>query len=262
MRPDDQNANGEGAWFGDRPVPAAEMPALVRGVFTSVARRYDLMNDLMSGGIHRLWKSAMIGALMLRPGQHVLDVAGGTGDIAQRILEHWGGPEATLSAGGRVTVCDLTTDMVAIGRDRAIDRGWIGGIDWVVGDAESLPFAEMSVDRYTIAFGLRNVSRPERALAEARRVLKPGGRLVCLEFSHVALPWLARLYDLYSFQVLPALGGVVAGDADAYRYLAESIRRFPPQDELAGLMTAAGLEQVRYRNLSGGIAALHSAWRL
>ncbi len=262
MQPDDQNGNGEDAWFGDRPVPAAEKPSLVRGVFATVAGRYDLMNDLMSGGIHRLWKSAMIDALMLRPGQHVLDVAGGTGDIAQRIVERWGGPDRAIAAGGRVTVCDLTRDMVAIGRDRAIDRGWIAGIDWVVGDAEALPFAEMTLDRYAIAFGLRNVTRPERALAEARRVLKPGGRLVCLEFSRVALPWLSRLYDLYSFQVLPALGAVVAGDADAYRYLAESIRRFPPQDELAAMMTAAGLERVGYRNLSGGIAALHSAWRL
>ena len=255
-------AAAEPAWFGDRPVPAAEKPTLVRGVFATVAGRYDLMNDLMSGGIHRLWKSAMIDGLLLRPGQHVLDVAGGTGDIAQRIIERWGGPDQAIAAGGRVTVCDLTPDMVAIGRDRAIDRGWIGGIDWVVGDAEQLPFAEMSLDRYAIAFGLRNVTRPERALAEARRVLKPGGRLVCLEFSRVALPWLARLYDLYSFQVLPALGAAVAGDADAYRYLAESIRRFPAQDELAALMEAAGLERVRYRNLSGGIAALHSAWRL
>jgi len=255
-------AAAEPAWFGDRPVPAADKPGLVRGVFATVAGRYDLMNDLMSGGIHRLWKSTMIDALLLRPGQHVLDVAGGTGDIAQRIVERWGGPDAAIAAGGRVTVCDLTADMVAVGRDRAIDRGWIGGIDWVVGDAEALPFAEMSLDRYAIAFGLRNVTRPERALAEARRVLKPGGRLVCLEFSRVALPWLARLYDVYSANVLPTLGAMVAGDADAYRYLVESIRRFPPQDELAAMLARAGLEQVRYRNLSGGIAALHTAWRL
>ena len=262
MRPDDQNANGEGVWFGDRPVPAAEKPALVRGVFASVAQRYDLMNDLMSGGIHRLWKSAMIGALMLRPGHHVLDVAGGTGDIAQRILEQWGGAEAALAAGGRVTVCDLTEDMVSIGRDRAIDRGWIGGIDWVVGDAENLPVAEMSVDRYTIAFGLRNVSRPDRALAEARRVLKPGGRLVCLEFSRVALPWLPRLYDLYSFNVIPAIGRAVTGDAEAYRYLVESIRKFPKPSQFADMIRGAGLRRVSFERLTGGVVALHSGWRL
>ncbi|MFO1060192.1 MAG: class I SAM-dependent methyltransferase [Dongiaceae bacterium] len=252
----------EPAWFGDRTVPATEKPALVRGVFASVAGRYDLMNDLMSGGIHRLWKAAMIDALMLRPGQAVLDVAGGTGDIAQRVVERWGGPEAAVAAGGRVVVCDLTPDMVAQGRDRAIDRGWLGGIEWVVGDAEHLPLPDASVDRYSIAFGLRNVTHPERALAEARRVLRPGGRFVCLEFSKVALPWLARAYELYSFQVLPMLGRLVVGDAESYRYLAESIRRFPAPETLAAMMADAGLERVRHRLLSAGIAALHTGWRL
>jgi demethylmenaquinone methyltransferase/2-methoxy-6-polyprenyl-1,4-benzoquinol methylase len=260
--PEPLEAGPEPAWFGDRSVPAAEKPALVRGVFASVAGRYDLMNDLMSGGIHRLWKTAMIGSLLLRPGQAVLDVAGGTGDIAQRVIERWGGPEAAVAAGGRVIVCDLTPDMVALGRDRAIDRGWLAGIEWVVGDAERLPLPDDSVDRYAIAFGLRNVTCIDRALAEARRVLKPGGRFVCLEFSRVALPWLARAYEAYSFQVLPTLGALVVGDAESYRYLAESIRRFPGAEALAGMIAEAGLEQVRHRLLSGGIAALHTAWRL
>jgi demethylmenaquinone methyltransferase/2-methoxy-6-polyprenyl-1,4-benzoquinol methylase len=263
---EESKEGGEGergqAWFGDRPVAAAEKPGLVRGVFDSVADRYDLMNDLMSGGVHRLWKRAMIDRLDPRPGQTVLDVAGGTGDIAFRILERWGGPEGAQRTGSRVIVCDLTPAMLAKGRARAIDRGYLGGIDWIAGDAERLPLEAMSVDAYTIAFGLRNVTHIDRALAEARRVLKPGGRFLCLEFSRVALPVLDRLYDLYSFSVLPALGRIVAKDEAAYRYLVESIRRFPPQEELARMIEAAGLAQVRYRNLSGGIAALHSAWRI
>jgi len=239
--------------FGYRDVDAAEKPALVRGVFDSVANRYDLMNDLMSLGVHRLWKAALIDWLRPRPGMHLLDVAGGTGDIAMRFLD---------AGGGRVTICDLTERMVAHGRDRALDRGILAGVDWVVGDAEALPFADASVDAYTIAFGLRNVTGIEMALAEARRVLRPGGRFLCLEFSHVAAPWLSALYDCYSFTVLPALGAVVARDREAYVYLAESIRRFPDQDRLAGMVAAAGLERVSWRNLSGGVAALHSAWRI
>jgi len=239
--------------FGFRDVDADEKPALVRDVFDSVATRYDLMNDLMSLGVHRLWKAALIDWLRPRPGMHLLDVAGGTGDIAMRFLD---------GGGGRVTVCDLTEAMVAHGRDRALDRGRLTGVDWVVGDAESLPFPDASVDAYTIAFGLRNVTGIGNALAEARRVLKPGGRFLCLEFSHVAVPWLAMLYDRYSFSVLPALGAAVARDRDAYVYLVESIRRFPNQDTLVGMIGSAGLERVAYRNLSGGVAALHSAWRI
>jgi demethylmenaquinone methyltransferase/2-methoxy-6-polyprenyl-1,4-benzoquinol methylase len=239
--------------FGFRDVAAAEKPALVRGVFDSVAARYDLMNDLMSLGVHRLWKAALIDWLRPRADMHLLDVAGGTGDVAMRFLD---------AGGGCVTVCDLTERMVGQGRDRALDRGVLGGVDWVVGDAESLPFADSSVDAYTIAFGLRNVAGIENALAEARRVLKPGGRFLCLEFSHVAAPWLAALYDRYSFKVLPALGEAVAHDRDAYVYLVESIRRFPDQDRLAELVAAAGLDRVAYRNLSGGVAAIHSAWRI
>jgi|HubBroStandDraft_1064217.scaffolds.fasta_scaffold02022_10 demethylmenaquinone methyltransferase/2-methoxy-6-polyprenyl-1,4-benzoquinol methylase len=251
--------------FGFRTVPADEKKTLVRAVFDRVAERYDLMNDLMSGGIHRLWKAALIDWLNPRPGQHLLDVAGGTGDVAFRFLER---TRPRRPAAGdvppatRVTVCDINDTMVSVGRDRAIDRGLLGGIDWVCGDAEALPIASGTVDCYTIAFGLRNVTRIDAALCEARRVLRPGGRFLCLEFSRVAVPGLAKPYDLYSFEVLPRLGGWVAGDAEAYRYLAESIRRFPPQDELARRLEQAGLARVKYRNLTGGIAALHSGWRL
>jgi demethylmenaquinone methyltransferase/2-methoxy-6-polyprenyl-1,4-benzoquinol methylase len=243
------------AWFGFQRVETSEKPHLVRDVFERVAGRYDLMNDLMSGGIHRLWKRALIEWLAPRPGQLLLDVAGGTGDIARRFL-------ARTGLSGRAVVCDLTPAMLAVGRDRAIDRGIVSGIDWVAGDAQALPLADRSVDAYTIAFGLRNVAEIDKALAEARRVLKPGGRFLCLEFSQVVLPQLKQLYDLYSFQVLPWMGRIVAGDRDAYLYLVESIRRFPSQQELVEQMTAAGLERASYRNLSGGIAALHSAWRI
>ncbi len=243
------------AWFGFRRVEASEKPQLVRGVFERVAGRYDLMNDLMSGGVHRLWKAAMIDWLAPRRGQILLDVAGGTGDIAERF-------RARAGAGARAVVCDLTPAMLAVGRDRAIDRGAVAGIDWVAGDALRLPVADRSVDAYTIAFGLRNVADIDRALAEARRVLKPGGRVLCLEFSRVVLPVLKDLYEVYSFQVLPWMGRIVAGDRDAYVYLVESIRRFPAQEELAARLAAAGLERASYRNLSGGIAALHSAWRI
>ena len=243
------------AWFGFQRVDAEEKPQLVRGVFERVAGRYDLMNDLMSGGIHRLWKAALVDWLAPRPGQLLLDVAGGTGDIARRFLAKAGG-------GARVVVCDLTPAMVAVGRDRAIDRGITAGIDWVAGDALALPIAGASVDAYTIAFGLRNVADIDKALAEARRVLKPGGRFLCLEFSQVVLPVLKELYDTYSFHVVPWMGRIVAGDRDAYVYLVESIRRFPAHAALAERLAAAGLERASYRNLSGGIAALHSAWRI
>lgn len=248
--------------FGFEEIAETEKGPRVRGVFESVATRYDLMNDLMSVGVHRLWKAAMIDWLNPRPGMGLLDVAGGTGDIALRVIERVG-PERA----GPIVVCDLTPEMLEIGRARAIDRGLIGqrpagGLCWVCGDAERLPIADRSVEAYTIAFGLRNVTRIEDALREAHRVLRPGGRFLCLEFSHVVLPLLSALYDLYSFRVLPALGAVVAGDRAAYQYLAESIRRFPAQDNLAAMLAEAGFARVRYRNLSGGIAALHSAWRI
>jgi len=254
--------NGEAADkqvdFGFRTVPKEAKAGLVRGVFDSVAGRYDLMNDLMSVGVHRLWKAALIDWLNPRPGMRLLDVAGGTGDIALRFLGRMGGS----APAGAVVVCDINESMVNVGRDRAIDRGILHGIHWLVGDAERLPVASASVDAYTIAFGIRNVTEIDRALAEARRVLKPGGRFLCLEFSRVILPGLDRLYDAYSFSILPWLGQAVTGDADSYRYLAESIRRFPDQAAFAARIEAAGLGQVRYRNLSGGIAALHSAWRI
>lgn len=241
--------------FGFRRVSEDEKTRLVRGVFEGVAGRYDLMNDLMSGGIHRLWKAQLIARLDPRPGETLLDLAGGTGDIARHFLRRAG-------PGARAIVCDLTAAMVAVGRDRAIDRGILGGIAWVVGNAQDLPLADASVDACTIAFGLRNVTRKDRALAEAYRVLKPGGRFLCLEFSRVEAPLLRRGYDLYSFAMLPLLGGLVARDRAAYRYLVESIRRFPPQPALAAMMDEAGFERVAWRNLSGGIAAIHSGWRL
>jgi demethylmenaquinone methyltransferase / 2-methoxy-6-polyprenyl-1,4-benzoquinol methylase len=246
--------------FGFHRVPEGEKAPLVRALFESVASRYDLMNDLMSAGIHRWWKSEMVAWLKPRPGQRLLDVAGGTGDIALRAL-----PRLLAQgegSGGSAIVCDASAAMLAIGRARALDQGILDGIEWVGADAEWLPAADRSVDLYTIGFGLRNVTQIDAALAEARRVLKPGGRFLCLEFTPEISPLLQPLYDLYSFQFVPLLGQIVAGDRDAYLYLVESIRRFPRQTELAEMITRAGLERVRFRNLTGGIAALHSAWRL
>jgi len=248
--------------FGYESVPASAKAPLVRGVFDSVAPRYDLMNDLMSLGIHRWWKSVMIDVLAPRAPMTLLDVAGGTGDIAMRFLDRIGDRDEPDAVPARAIVCDINAEMVAVGRDRAIDRNLLTGIDWVCGDAEALPFPSRSVDACTIAFGLRNVTRIDRALAEMRRVLRPGGRFLCLEFSRVALPLLDRLYDTYSFRVLPTLGEWVAGDRQAYQYLVESIRRFPAQEEVCERMQAAGFERVSYRNLSGGVVALHSGWRL
>jgi demethylmenaquinone methyltransferase/2-methoxy-6-polyprenyl-1,4-benzoquinol methylase len=241
--------------FGYREVAREEKSRLVRGIFDSVAGRYDLMNDLMSGGIHRLWKLDFVDRLNPRPGETILDVAGGTGDIAFGVVERRGGS-------GRILVCDVAQSMLNVGRDRAIDRGILDGIDWLCGDAERLPVADASIDAYSIAFGLRNVTHIDAALAEARRVLKPGGRFFCLEFSQIVLPALARLYDFYSFRIVPEIGALVTRDRDAYQYLVESIRRFPAQDALVERIAAAGLERPRYRNLTGGIAAIHSAWRL
>ncbi|MGZ5961763.1 MAG: bifunctional demethylmenaquinone methyltransferase/2-methoxy-6-polyprenyl-1,4-benzoquinol methylase UbiE [Rhizomicrobium sp.] len=245
------------ASFGFRDVPEAEKEGLVREVFSSVAGKYDLMNDLMSAGVHRLWKDAMVEWLNPRPGWNVLDVAGGTGDIAFRIAD------LARARGGEahITVCDINADMVAEGvrRARAKDER---AITWITGDAEALPIPDASMDAYTIAFGIRNVTHIEKALTEARRVLKPGGRFLCLEFSRVEAPGLDTLYDAYSMNVLPRLGQVVAGDAEAYRYLAESIRRFPAQAKFARMIETAGLSQVKVRNLTGGVAAMHSAWKI
>jgi demethylmenaquinone methyltransferase / 2-methoxy-6-polyprenyl-1,4-benzoquinol methylase len=238
-----------------------EKAPVVRAIFERVAPYYDLMNDLMSGGVHRLWKAEMVRSLKLRPGQRLLDVAGGTGDIALRALPRLRPAPATAGEGG-VVICDVNKRMLETGRVRALDRGILFGLEWLAADAERLPLADRSFDHYTIAFGLRNVTGIPAALAEARRVLKPGGRFSCLEFTPRVLPPLQPLYDLYSFAVVPLLGQLVAGDSEAYTYLVESIRGFPRQGELASMIVAAGLEQVRYRNLTGGIAALHSAWRL
>ena len=249
-----------GVHFGARRVPEGEKASLVRAVFDSVAPRYDLMNDLMSGWIHRGWKARMVAWLNPHPGQVLLDVAGGSGDIGLRALPRLASPDALTS--GRVVVCDTSEQMLAIGRARALDQGVLTGIEWVCADAERLPVAARSVDLYTVAFGLRNVTRLDAALAEARRVLKPGGRFLCLEFTPEITPLFQPLYDLYSFQIVPLLGQIVTGDREAYAYLVESIRRFPPQNELAEMIARAGLDQVRLRNLTVGVAALYSAWRL
>ena len=238
--------------FGFRQVEVGQKASLVRDVFDSVASRYDLMNDLMSLGVHRLWKSALIDWLNPLPGQRLVDCGGGTGDIAFRFLER---------GGADVTVVDVNAEMLAVGRDRAIDQALLGDIRWICGDAERLPLADRAFDGYTTAFCLRNVTHIDKALREARRVLKPGGHFLCLEFSRVVLPPLERAYDRYSFTVLPLLGRFVAGNRDAYQYLAESIRRFPSQQAFARMITDAGFARVTYRNLSGGIATLHSAWR-
>ena len=239
--------------FGYEEVPAAEHTRRVRDVFDSVASRYDVMNDLMSGGIHRLWKAELLNRIRPRPAERIVDVGGGTGDIAVGLARR---------GAGNVVVIDMTPDMLAVGRDRALDRGVLDGPAWIAGDAERLPLADSSVDVYVTAFCMRNVTRPARALAEARRVLRPAGRFFCLEFSRLALPALRPLYDAYSFTVLPLLGQLVAGDAESYRYLAESIRRFPDQEAFAAMIADAGLANVRVRNLTGGIAAIHSARRL
>ena len=223
-------------------------------MFNSVASKYDVMNDLMSVGIHRVWKDAMMDWLAPRPGQTLLDVAGGTGDISFRFLKRAGH--------GHATVLDLTEPMLTEGRKRAEAERLADSLEWVVGDAMALPFPDNSFDVYTISFGIRNVTRPQEALNEAFRVLKPGGRLMVLEFSQLPNEGLQKLYDLYSFNVIPRMGQLVAGDRDSYQYLVESIRRFPDQDTFLAMIRAAGFEQARYRNLSLGIAALHSGWKI
>ncbi|MCK0168878.1 bifunctional demethylmenaquinone methyltransferase/2-methoxy-6-polyprenyl-1,4-benzoquinol methylase UbiE [Jannaschia sp. S6380] len=240
--------------FGNQTVPEEEKAGRVHGVFTNVASKYDVMNDAMSMGIHRVWKDAMLDWLAPRAGQRLLDVAGGTGDIAFRFLSR--APAATA------TVCDMTESMLVAGRGRAEAGGCADRLDWVVGDAMALPFADASFDVYTISFGIRNVTRIDEALREAYRVLRPGGRLMVLEFSHLPNPLMQRAYDLYSFNVIPRMGQAIAGDRDSYQYLVESIRKFPDQDRFAGMIVDAGFGNVKYRNLSFGIAALHSGWKI
>jgi demethylmenaquinone methyltransferase/2-methoxy-6-polyprenyl-1,4-benzoquinol methylase len=241
--------------FGFETVDEADKAGRVHGVFASVAARYDLMNDAMSLGIHRLWKDAAIDWLAPWPGMRLVDVAGGTGDIAFRFL-------GRLKGRGHATVVDMTADMLAEGRKRAEATSFADALDWVVGDAMALPLPGGSFDAYTISFGIRNVTRIEDALAEAFRVLRPGGRLMVLEFSRVPNDALRWAYDRYSFNVIPGLGQALAGDRASYQYLVESIRRFPDQEAFAAMIAAAGFERVAYRNLSMGIAALHSAWKL
>ncbi len=239
--------------FGFRSVPLAEKTGLVRAVFDSVAPNYDRMNDLMSLGIHRMWKQIFVSDLRPRAGDTLLDLAGGTGDISFGWLRRGGGP---------VILSDINHSMLSVGRDRATERGLIGELSLLVANAEQLPLPDRCVDRVSIAFGLRNCTDKPAVLREARRVLKPGGRFLCLEFSRVTVAALAPVYDAWSFQVLPRLGQLVAKDADSYRYLAESIRTFPDQETLAQMFRTAGFGRVTVRNLSGGIAAIHAGWRL
>ena len=240
--------------FGAREVREDDKAGLVHGVFTNVASKYDVMNDVMSVGIHRLWKDAMMDWLAPRAGQSLLDVAGGTGDIAFRFLDR-AGPASAV-------VLDMTESMLLEGRRRAEAIALADNLDWVTGDAMALPFEDKTFDVYTISFGIRNVTRVPDALSEAYRVLKPGGRLMVLEFSQLPNEGLQTLYDLYSYNVIPRMGQAIAGDRESYQYLVESIRRFPDQDTFADMIADAGFDMVKYRNLSMGIAALHSGWKL
>ncbi|MFM1958538.1 MAG: hypothetical protein RL588_55 [Pseudomonadota bacterium] len=245
------------ATFGFRDVDPREKPGLVRGVFDRVASRYDLMNDVMSAGVHRLWKDATAARLNPQPGETIIDCAGGTGDMARRFADlarrardRRGGEDA------RILVVDYNAEMIAAGRTRGLEPE----IDWAVGDAQRLPLPDACADAYVISFGIRNVTDIPAALREARRVLKPGGRFLCLEFSRPPAPALARLYDAYSFKVIPFMGERIAGDRESYQYLVESIRRFPDQKTFQGMIEAAGFSRAGYTNFTGGVAALHHGW--
>ena len=240
--------------FGFETVPEAEKAIKVQSVFNSVAGKYDIMNDVMSMGIHRIWKEAMMDWLAPRPGQKLLDVAGGTGDISFKFLNRAGS--------GHATVLDITENMLIAGRKRAEADKMLNSIDWVVGDAMALPFADNSFDVYTISFGIRNVTRPQEALNEAFRVLRPGGRLMVLEFNQIPVPLVQKAYDIYSFNVIPRMGKLIANDRESYQYLVESIRKFPDQETFLSMVREAGFENTNYRNLSLGIAALHSGWKI
>ncbi|MEC8295276.1 MAG: bifunctional demethylmenaquinone methyltransferase/2-methoxy-6-polyprenyl-1,4-benzoquinol methylase UbiE [Pseudomonadota bacterium] len=240
--------------FGFETVPESEKAGRVQGVFGSVASKYDVMNDAMSMGIHRIWKDAMMDWIAPRPGTKLLDVAGGTGDISFRYLKRAGH--------GHATVCDLTEPMLVEGRKRAEAAQMADSLDWVTGDAMVLPFPDNSFDTYTISFGIRNVTRPQEALNEAYRVLKPGGRLMVLEFSQIPNDMMQKAYDLYSFNVIPKMGQVIANDRDSYQYLVESIRKFPDQETFLNMVKQAGFENAKYRNLTMGIACLHSGWKI
>lgn len=239
--------------FGFKTVPAAQKATLVREVFDSVAPRYDLMNDLMSLGVHRVWKRVFINAIQPRPGETLLDLAGGTGDVSFLALE---------AGAGRVICSDINAEMLQVGQGRALERGLARGLSFLCADAEHLPLPDRSVEKISMAFGLRNCTDKDAVLREVRRVLRPGGRFHCLEFSRLEIAALAPLYDAWSFKALPAIGGRIAQDRESYLYLAESIRTFPDQATLAKKMETAGLERVAHRNLSGGIVAIHTGWRL
>ncbi|MDG1521010.1 MAG: bifunctional demethylmenaquinone methyltransferase/2-methoxy-6-polyprenyl-1,4-benzoquinol methylase UbiE [Yoonia sp.] len=240
--------------FGFETVPEDEKKGRVQGVFTSVANKYDIMNDVMSVGIHRIWKEAMMDWLAPRAGQKLLDVAGGTGDVSFKFLDRAGS--------GHATVCDITESMLLAGKTRAEAAAMSESLDWVVGDAMALPFPDNTFDVYTISFGIRNVTRPQEALNEAYRVLRPGGRLMVLEFSQLPNPMMQAAYDAYSFNVIPQMGKMITGDRDSYQYLVESIRKFPDQDTFLEMVKTAGFDNAKYSNLSMGIAALHSGWKL
>ncbi|CAN4110479.1 unnamed protein product [Withania somnifera] len=255
--------------FGFKDVAEEEKSKMVGNVFTSVASNYDLMNDLMSGGLHRLWKDRLVSKLNPFPGMKHLDVAGGTGDVAFRILENIKNVKRRaiqdvlddgLIEETRIYVCDINSNMLGAGKKRAKERGFgqEKSLVWVEGDAEALTFEDNSMDGYTIAFGIRNVTHIEKVLSEAYRVLKRGGRFLCLELSHVDIPIYKDLYDIYSFSVIPAVGELVTGDRESYQYLVESVRRFPPQEQFAKMIAEAGFQKVEYENLVGGVVAIHS----
>jgi|TARA_B110000967_G_scaffold1609_1_gene1653 demethylmenaquinone methyltransferase/2-methoxy-6-polyprenyl-1,4-benzoquinol methylase len=249
-----QNNAEQTTHFGFETVPEAEKAKKVQGVFTSVASKYDIMNDVMSLGVHRIWKEVMMDWLAPRPSQKLLDVAGGTGDISFKFLKRAGS--------GHATVLDITENMLIEGRKRAEANQVLDSLNWVVGDAMALPFADNSFDVYTISFGIRNVTCPQEALNEAFRVLRPGGRLMVLEFSQIPVPLAQKAYDFYSFNVIPRMGKLIANDRDSYQYLIESIRKFPNQETFLSMVRQAGFENANYRNLSLGIAALHSGWKI
>ncbi|MFM9939115.1 MAG: bifunctional demethylmenaquinone methyltransferase/2-methoxy-6-polyprenyl-1,4-benzoquinol methylase UbiE [Hyphomicrobiaceae bacterium] len=257
-KPPDPHPSAPTTSFGFREVPETDRQGLVNEVFATVAERYDLMNDLMSGGLHRLWKEDLVAWLNpprgATPFRH-LDVAGGTGDVALRVM-------AKAGSAATAVICDISPEMLAVGRRKVAEAGLADRIELIEGNAEMLPFADRSFDAYTIAFGIRNVTHIDRALAEAYRVLKPGGRFICLEFSHVDVPLLDRLYDFHSFEVIPRLGQLAAGAAEPYQYLVESIRKFPRQEPFGAMIRTAGFARVSFRNLTGGVAALHSGWRI
>ncbi|XP_073438858.1 2-methoxy-6-polyprenyl-1,4-benzoquinol methylase, mitochondrial isoform X1 [Dendrobates tinctorius] len=289
QRPLHTQGHGRETHFGFQTVPEEEKGERVYHVFESVAKKYDVMNDSMSLGIHRLWKDWLVRHMNPTPGIQLLDVAGGTGDVAFRFIDYiraqrdkmnrhklddqqnlsWSDISKSYShhqdgslMGSKAVICDINKEMLKVGKEKSLRFGYSEGLSWVAGDAEELPFADEKFDVYTIAFGIRNVTHIDKALEEAYRVLKPGGRFLCLEFSHVNNPILARLYDLYSFQVIPVLGEVIAGDWKSYQYLVESIRRFPPQDEFKEMIEDAGFFSVTYHNLTSGVVAVHSGFKL